>query len=300
MRVAVTGVSGFIGSILAKTLHEGGHSVTGLVRKSSRREHVQPFVDHFVLGEQHDENVWPELLDGADCIIHNSLDWPGDPDWNLDRHLQSNLVGSIKLLEHAAPRQFIYISSVGALHDIRPAWDGVIDEDHPLRPANLYGALKASVEAHLWAAHYSRGQHTCAHRPCAVYGIDPNLERSHGFALIQKLKRGERISKPGGGKFVHVDDVAAAVIATIGNPKAAGRAFNLVDCYARWADWAVIAAKLLGEKADIDTSSPAQPKNEFSKESVHSLGVKMDRGHDGIREYLRELIEVMESANALP
>jgi nucleoside-diphosphate-sugar epimerase len=180
---------------------------------------------------------------------------------------------------------------------MRPRWEGVIDEDHPLRPASSYGALKAAVEAYLWAAHFGEGRHTCALRPCAVYGIDPRLDRSHGYALIEKIGRGESINKPGGGEFVHIDDVAAAIVATVDNRSAAGRAYNLVDCYARWADWAKMACEELGVDVPIDFSSPAQPKNTFTKNAALSLGVQLDRGHEGIRTHLRELIE-MKDENA--
>ena len=296
MRVALTGASGFIGSVAARHLHAAGHSVTALVRDSSRRDHIQPFVDRFVVGTHDDQSLWPELLRDADCVIHNSLDWPDDPDWNLDRHLNSNLVASIKLLEASVPRQFVYISSIAVHHDMRPRWKGVIDEDHPLRPANLYGALKAAVEAHLWAAHFDHKQNTCSIRPCAVYGIDPELARSHGHALIEKLQRGEPVTKTGGGKFVYVDDVAAVIVAAVGNPSVSGKPYNLVDCYARWADWAKIACEELGVNVPIDFSSPAKPANVFTKDAVNSLGVKMDRGIEGIRTHVRELIDILKTS----
>ena len=107
MRVALTGVSGFIGAVTARQLHEAGHRVTGLVRESSRRNHIEPFVDHFVIGEQDDESCWAALLDRAECIVHNSVDWRSIKDDNFDRHLQSNLVGSLRLLNASAPRQFV-------------------------------------------------------------------------------------------------------------------------------------------------------------------------------------------------
>lgn len=294
MHVALTGASGFIGSVIARHLREAGHTVTGLVRASSRRDHVEPYVERFVVGDQADERIWPDLMEGSDCVIHNSFDWaPLKRAGDLDGHLQSNLVGSIRLLEAAAPRAFIFLSSVSVHHDMRPRWEGLIDDDHPLRPATPYGAYKAAVEVHLLAAYYGRGQPTCAIRPCGVYGIDPRLERSIGHGIVETLRAGEPFTRPGGGKFVHVDDVAAAVTATVGNPDAAGKAYHLADCYARWADWAVIAAELLGVDAEIDTSSPAQPRNTFSKDPARSLGVQLDRGHEGIREHLRELIALM-------
>jgi nucleoside-diphosphate-sugar epimerase len=200
------------------------------------------------------------------------------------------LVGSIALLAAAAPRQFIFLSTVAVHHDILPRWQGVVDEDHPLRPAGLYGAYKAAVEAHLWDAHYRTGQSTCAVRPCGVYGIDPDIKRSIGYPIIGDIRDGKPYRRAGGGKFVHVEDVAAAVTAAVGNHDTAGKVYNLVDCYARWADWAIIAAQELGIEVDVDASSSAHPANEFSKEAARSLGVSLDRGHGGIREHLRELI----------
>ena len=296
MRIAITGVSGFIGSVIARKLAEAGHQITGLVRGSSRRGHIEGHVDTFVEGDQADERLWPRLLDGADCVIHNSVDWKSVRANKLDDHLRSNLLPSIKLMHAAAPRQFIFISTIAVHHDMRPRWAGEVDEDHPTRPGSLYGAYKASVEAHLWAAHVSLGLHGCALRPCGVYGIDPNLRRSIGYLIIEQVKREKRFDKPGGGKFVHVEDVADTALACVGNDDANGRVFNLADCYARWADLAQMAANLLGVEADIDLSSPPAPKNLFSKDAVHGLGVKLDRGHDGLREHLRSLIGAMERA----
>ena len=291
VRVALTGVSGFIGSVTARHLRAAGHTVTGLVRETSRREHVEAYVDRFVVADQADASAWPDLLAEADCIVHNSVDWqPLRAPLDLAGHLERNLTASIQLLARSAPRQFVFVSTVSVHHDILPRWGGLIDEDHPLRPAGLYGAYKAAVEAHLWDAHFRTGQSTCAVRPSAVYGIDPNPQRSIGYSIIADLRAGRPYRRAGGGKFVHVQDVAAAIVAILGNPDAAGRPYNLVDCYARWADWAIMAAQELGIEADVDTNSPRHPVNEFSKEAVRSLGVRLDRGHEGIREHLRELI----------
>ena len=72
----------------------------------------------------------------------------------------------------------------------------------------------------MWADHFGDGRHTVAIRPCAVYGLDPTLERSIGWPFIDTLRAGDRFERPGGGKFVHVDDVAAIVLAALTNPAA--------------------------------------------------------------------------------
>lgn len=303
MRIALTGVSGFIGSAVARYLHGIGHEITGLVRESSRREHIEPLISRFVVGDHADESCWEELLDGAECVVHNSVNWkplkanPAD----FAEHMRSNLDASLKLLHTSAPRQFIFISTIAVHHNMMPrkaAPDGtnLVTEDHPLRPASLYGAYKATVEAHLWAEHFATGRHTSAIRPCAVYGIDPLLKRSHGYNIIKQLREAGRFDTPAGGKYIHVEDVAAVVAAMVGNPVVAGKPFNLVDCYARHADWAVMAAEVLGINAHIDTTSPTLPANSFSKDAVHALGITIDRGHDGIRDHLRQLAREMDAS----
>ena len=294
MRIALTGASGFIGSALVRDLTAAGHTVTALVRSTSRRDHIEA-ADRFVVGDQADPEVWPALLEGADQLVHNAVDWaPLKPTPDLAAHLQANVAGAIRLMAAAAPRPVLFVSSVAVHHDIRPRWSGVIDGDHPTRPGSLYGAAKAAVEAFGWAAH-ANGQPFTAFRPCAVYGIDPRLDRSIGHPIIETLRRGEAYTRAGGGKFVHVDDVSAAIVAALVAPEAPGRAFDLVDCYARWSDWAGLTAELLElAHAEIDSSSPAAPRNVFDVSAAREiLGVPLDRGHAGIRTHLQQLIERM-------
>jgi len=84
------------------------------------------------------------------------------------------------------------------------------------------------------------------------------------------------------------------VVAAVGNEQATARAFNLVDCYARWADWAQMACEIAGrDDVEIDFSSPEKPQNDFTKDAVRSLGVDPSRGHDGIREFLQQLHDLV-------
>jgi nucleoside-diphosphate-sugar epimerase len=264
-----------------------------LVRSTSRVDHLDQWVDRLVVGTHDDARVRDELLEGADAVIHNSFDWQALRKDDLVDHMKGNMIGSIDLLQAAGERPFVFMSSVAVHHHIHPRWEGVIDGLHPTRPGSLYGALKAAVEAHMWAAHAERGQAVTSIRPCAVYGIDPDRTRSIGWPIIDQVRGGDPYSRSGGGKFVHVDDVATATIACLGNASASPEIYHLVDCYARWGDWAMMAAELLGVDAEVDMSSPIASKNMFDTVNVEKdLGVSLDRGFEGIRKHLSTMISM--------
>ncbi|MDG2422472.1 MAG: NAD(P)-dependent oxidoreductase [Phycisphaerales bacterium] len=302
MRIALTGASGFIGAAIARRLKADGHMIHGMVRQTSRRDHVDPLLDRVVVGVQEHEDHQAQLMADADALVHNSVDWEVLKNESLERHIEVNLTPSLKLFKQAADSGIpvVFISSVAVHHHMRERWSGQVDADHPTLPGNLYGALKASLESHLWALHTSQNLSFTSLRPAAVYGIDPRTPRSIGYPIIKDIAEKASYQRAGGGKFIHVDDVAACTAAALERPHITSGIYHLADCYARWGDWASITADLLDVPANINMDSPTSSKNTFSKQSVQDeLGVSMDRGQDGIRDHLKELIEVMRSKGEL-
>jgi nucleoside-diphosphate-sugar epimerase len=141
--------------------------------------------------------------------------------------------------------------------------------------------------------------HAAAVRPAGVYGVEPvKLERSIGYEAVRDVLKGKRVTPenhPGGGKFVHVEDVALAMLRAAERDEAAGRAFNLADCYAKRTRFAQHAAELVGADAPLVTPNEDPPaKNRFSKAGARDvLGVALDRGDEGLRAYVGELIEAI-------
>jgi len=290
---------------MIRALASSGHAVTALVRETSPREHIDAHTDRYAVGDHADPSIWQELLDGADGLVMNAFDWDALKSGDLRRHIDANIASSVRLLEaahHAGVRKCCYISSVATLHDILPEWGGVIDERHPLRPGSLYGACKAAIEAHLRSAAASWGMHCVALRPCAVYGVEPTLpDKTFGAKPIRLLIERGKVRKadcPGGGKFVHRDDVAQATVVALERDAAAGRAFNLVDCYAKHTRFAQHAAEALGmppDSVEPDDGPPA--KNRFDVSAAReTLGVGLDRGDAGLRQFAEEFASLAQAS----
>ena len=302
MLVALTGASGFIGSNTARALHAAGHKVRALVRPTSRREHIEPYVAEWREGDAADPQAMAGLVAGVDAVIHNSADWSAlqrSPGANFE----ANVLGSLCLLEaahQAEVRQFLFVSSVAVYHEILPSADGRIDEGHPTWPRSLYGAYKAGVESHLKAYHAEYGMNTSAWRPAAVYGVDPDLRRSQWYNLVHTAREGGTVETPQGGKITHVQDVADALTLAVGDDSVAGQFYNLVDRYMYWQQAAEFAREITGSDAKIIDKKGGGPKNQFDCAKAiaffdrHGNNIALRRGLDGVREYVGDLLGMME------
>ncbi|MAB83722.1 MAG: hypothetical protein CMJ24_09865 [Phycisphaerae bacterium] len=302
MRIALTGASGFIGAALARRFAQRGDEVTALMRTSSRRDHVEGHIDRMVVGPQDDRDAFAPLLDDADVLVHNSVDWKLLKEDRLKEHYDSNLAASLELIDEAAKRNIhiVYMSSVAVHHHMLDDWNGRIDHQHPTRPGNHYGALKAAVESHLWSCHATSGLTFSAIRPAAVYGQDPRIQRTIGYPILRAVSGGKPFERAGGGKFIHVEDVASATLAAADRRDGEPGIYHLAELYARWCDWAELACELLDTRVEIDRSSPEHPKNQFELTQLEDrLGIRLDRGLDGIREHLAELLERMREADLI-
>lgn len=308
MRVALTGASGFIGSHTAEALKQRGHDVVALVRTSSRRDHIEPFVSEFVEGDLADRSMMKRLCDGAEAVIHNGVDWYALRKAEAGEHFRQNVLGTLDLLEtarQAGTKQFLFVSSAAVNHEI--VTSPTIAETHPTWPSSLYGAYKAAIEPHLKAYHFAYGMNTSSWRPAAVYGIDPNIERSQWFKHIDAARRGEQVDATGGGKITHVKDVANALSYAIGDESTSNQVYNLVEKYLYWCIPARIAAEISGSGAEIIDHRGSGPTNEYDPSKGiaffdrHGDAQGLRRGEAGVRAYVEELftrLDATEGRNA--
>ena len=211
---------------------------------------------------------------------------------NIRQLLDVNLSGSLELLDAAKQhgvKQFIFTSSCAVYGYIFPYIN--LDEQHPLMPDSNYGAYKAAVEAFCHSYFLSKSINTTMFRPVGIYGIDPNLAHSEWYDLIKNIKNGIDVEVVGGGKIVDVKEVAHAINSAIDNRDTFGKVYNLSDFYIDNMSIAEMAKEICGSKSKIRGTSK-QPKNTIDNTESKKLGVRY-AGAEGLRQYIKELIEVI-------
>lgn len=234
--VLVIGGAGYIGSVLCRQLLKHGYSVRVLDRLLYGRESLIELLDHphfdLVEGDSRDVGaVFQAMLD-MDAVVHLG-ELVGDPVCGLDEELtlEINLAATRMIAEAARGcgiRRFVYASSCS----VYGAGQEVLNERSSLNPVSLYARTKIGSERALLALNGS-----CFHpvilRFATVYGFSPRPR----FDLVINLLTAKAVTDGeitiyGGDQwrpFVHVADVAAAIVRCLEAPLLAVKAqvFNV-------------------------------------------------------------------------
>lgn len=218
MRVLVIGGTMFIGRRLVRRLIESGHEVTILHR---RAEH--PFGERVTnaVADRNDAATIRTALAGRqfDAAYDIAYDWE-----------RGTTADQVEATARAIPGElsrYVFMSSIAAygegLNHLED--DALAPDTHPLD----YVRNKAASERALFRMHHESGFPAVTMRPPFVYGPENPFYREAFF--WDRIRLGRHIILPGEGErlmqFVYVDDLVEACMATLDNPAAPGRAYNV-------------------------------------------------------------------------
>ncbi len=225
-RVLVTGGAGFIGSALVRRLAAGGDAVRVLDDLSiGRREYLDGAPCELIVASLADAGAVRAAVEGCDAVVHLAAragipDSVADPLGTFD----ANVTRTVHLLEatrQAGIRRFVLASSNAVLGPHEPP----ADETVLPHPASPYGASKLAGEAYVQAYAATYGIAGCALRFSNAYGPRSLHKKSVVAAWLRAAVAGSPLTIHGDGEqtrdFVHVDDLAGAVIAALRAPEAA-------------------------------------------------------------------------------
>ena len=232
MDVLITGVAGFIGAALARTLLEQGHSVTGIDNlndyydvslKDSRLTILQEFeqfefskidiADRGLMTRLFEQTEFQSVVNlAAQAGVRYSIE-------NPSAYVDSNLVGFGNILEgcrHAKVKQLIYASSSSVYGANRKLPFSEADRvDHPI---SLYAATKKANELMAYAYSHLYGLDTVGLRFFTVYGPWGRPDMAL-FKFTKGILNNEPIPVYNEGDmirdFTYIDDVVEGVVRII-------------------------------------------------------------------------------------
>ena len=234
VKIFVTGGAGFIGSHLVDRLVKDGHEVIVLDNLSRGRvQNIEKYIENkSIIFHQADIRNYDkliELMKGSEIIYHlaaqsNVMGAIVD----LDYSFESNVIGTYNVLKAAkecGARRLIFTSSREAYGE---ALALPVNEDHPLRSKNFYGASKVAGEKYCEIYQNMESVEIVILRLANVYGYR-DFDRVIPI-FIHNVLNNESIRIFGGKQvidFIDVDKVVEALIQSINNDDASKGATNI-------------------------------------------------------------------------
>ncbi|MDE1869309.1 MAG: NAD-dependent epimerase/dehydratase family protein [Candidatus Micrarchaeota archaeon] len=221
MRIAITGGAGFIGSRIAKRLHENGHDVNVIDHLQRAKQEGIEMLRNIGVDITREDVTSPNLAESfksmkPDAVVHAaaliSVKEAEEKPELYDRVNSGGTLNALLAARAAGAGHFVYMGSSAVYGNPRYL---PIDEKHPTNPISIYGASKLNGEIY---ANYFRAQGMKVFIPRLfnVYGTGQNPEYSGVITIFKrKIEEGKNLVVYGDGRqtrdFVHVNDVAEIV-----------------------------------------------------------------------------------------
>ncbi len=298
MKVAVTGATGFVGTALLNRFRSSGIQSRCWTRGSFPNDSSKGGDIEWLSGQLADKESMNNLVVGCDAVVHAGLARSGRSfqatEADVVEYARVNILGTLELIEaarDAGVKRFVFVSTC-AVHD-HILSDRPLDEAHPLWANTHYGAQKAAIEKFVHSYGLGSGFPICAIRPTGIYGLAEPLENSKWFKLIEDVVRGADVHVKGGGKEVHVDDVARAIELLLGSEGIEGQSYSCCDRYISEFDVAKVAKQIANSTSSIN-GDQKRPKHEIDVTKIKNLGMKFG-GADRLYETVESLVKQIRS-----
>ena len=212
MKAFITGISGFIGSNLARQLAMDGHTVQATVRSNIPHELKDIKEIKLFRGDLFNKDIIARAMEGCDTAFHLAAfakPWAKDP----DDFFRINVEGAVNVFDaalDAGVRRVVFTSSAatlspsGGIHAVNEA------TPRTLPFFNAYESTKAEAEK-LAREYCGKGLEVVTVNPSRVYGPGPINPSNSVTKMILGYAKGSWRIIPGNGRrignYVFIDDV---------------------------------------------------------------------------------------------
>jgi nucleoside-diphosphate-sugar epimerase len=227
VKVLITGGTGFVGQLLARTIQAQGHDVVRTARQA------QP--DSVLVSTVDGSTSWHEALQGCDSVVHLAArvhvinDKSADP---LREFRRVNVEGTAHLARQSAAagvRRLVFLSSVKVNGEATQERCPFTADDAPA-PQDPYGVSKHEAEQALRQIAADRGMEVVIIRPPLVYGsgVKANFE-----SMMRWLARGVPLPlaavTQNRRSLVALDNLVDLIVTCLNHPAAANQTFLVSD-----------------------------------------------------------------------
>lgn len=167
--IFVTGGTGFLGRHLIPALCRAGYRLRVLTRRPQAHPWLARYPRVEVVAGDLQTGEGLDALQGCQSVIHAAglfRMWDQAGDFEA-----INVQGTERLLQHALAagvERFVYISTIAVIGHPQPGQ--VIDEQHPVYPADIYQRSKWLAEQWVQTYYQQHGLNAIILRPGAYYG----------------------------------------------------------------------------------------------------------------------------------
>ena len=251
MRVFLTGGTGFIGRAVAARLRRRGDDVLAIVRDPSRAQALVDLGCEVVAGNLESPERLVGQMRGCDGVIHAAGDYRvGIESSERPAMLEANVGATIRVLDAASSANVaraVHISTVGVYGNTH---ERIVDESHR---RDLREGFFSYYDETKYLAHVAAKERMTAGVPIVivmpgfVYGPGDRSGVGSQLRLAHTGKLRYVAAGDVGGSFVHVDDVAAGIVAALTSGRV-GETYNLGGANLRVRDALTVAARLGGRR----------------------------------------------------
>lgn len=230
MKIAITGGSGHVGTILIHKLLDLGHDLRVLINKSEGAIGKLPIEK--INGDTTNLTDIERLLEGQDIVIHLAalISIDGDKGGLVQK---INVGGTKNIVDTCISKNIKKLIHVSSIHAYQPfPHNEALDETRPYvgNTSYAYDFSKATAQQYVLEAVKTKGLHAVVLNPTGIIGPYDYLNSPKFKMLYQFYYDQIPILTPGGFDWVDNRDVADAIIAAIDKGKK-GEAYLIAGKY---------------------------------------------------------------------